>query len=103
MKELIETWEINQRMNELLLVGIPEPHLKNVSAFKGRNVGDQFGHIHNVRLMWLKAAKPELLDSQTKIEKEQSISRKLLFESLESSAVAITELLQEGFSTGRIK
>lgn len=103
MKELIETWEINQRMNELLLLGIPEPHLAHISTFKGRKVGDQFAHIHNVRLMWLKAAKPELLSAQQKIEKENPITRKLLFNSMENSAVAITELLKDGFSTGRIK
>lgn len=103
MKELIETWEINQRMNELLLLGIPEQHLKDISTYKGRNVGDQFAHIHNVRLMWLKAAKPELLSTQQKIEKENPITRKLLFTSMENSAVAIAELLKDGFSTGRIK
>jgi len=51
MKELIETWEINNRINLYLLEAIDEAYLKDVSASKGRNVGEQFAHIHNVRLM----------------------------------------------------
>lgn len=103
MKELIETWQINQRMNELLLVSIKEPELSDVAATKGRSVGQQFAHLHNVRLMWLKVAAPDLLATQEKIEKEQAITKKLLFDSLEKSAAAIAQLLQDGLEKGKIK
>ena len=39
-------------------------------------------HIHNVRLMWLKAADPGLLKGQNKIEKETKISKKILADEL---------------------
>src|SRR5690349_11797672 len=99
MERLIQTWTINQRMNELLVVDINDSLMKDVSANTGRNVGEQFAHIHNVRLMWLAVALPDLMNGQKKIDKEQTITKKLIFESLEKSADAITQLLKHGFET----
>ncbi len=103
MKELIETWEINNRINLYLLEAIDEAYLKDVSASKGRNVGEQFAHIHNVRLMWIKAALPELLLGQTKIEKDTKISKKVLSAELKKSSEAIVKLIEKGFEEGKIK
>lgn len=102
INQCIETWAIHHRINLYLLEAIPEEHLADVSASKGRKVGEQFAHLHNVRLMWLKAAAPELLDAQTKIEKE-GITKKLLAQELNNSAEAISKLLQNGFEQGKIK
>ena len=103
MKELIETWEINNRINLYLLEAIDEAYLKDVSASKGRNVGEQFAHIHNVLLMWIKAALPELLLGQTKIEKDTKISKKVLSAELKKSSEAIVKLIKKGFEEGKIK
>ena len=103
MKELIETWRINNRINLYLLDVIDEKNLTDLSASKGRNVGEQFAHIHNVRLMWLKASAPNLLEGQTKIEKETKITKKLLSTLLTKSAEAISTLLVKGFEEGKIK
>lgn len=103
MEHYLQTWMINQRMNELLVVDIDDAFMKDASIAKGRTVGKQLAHIHNVRLMWLNAALPELLNGQQKIEKEETVTKKLVFESLEKSAAAIAELLKHGFETGRIK
>ena len=75
MKELIETWKINNRINLYLLEAIDENHLEDVSASKGRNVREQFAHMHNVRLMWLKVSSPELFNEQIKIEKGNKLLR----------------------------
>jgi len=100
--ELIETWEIHNRINLYLLDAIHEAHLPDVSASKGRNVGEQFAHMHNVRLMWLKSASPELLVGQNKIDKEK-ISKKLLTSELNKSSKAIVSLLTTGLKEGKIK
>jgi uncharacterized damage-inducible protein DinB len=102
IKQIIETWEIHNRINLYLLDAVKEEYLSDISASKGRNVGEQFAHMHNVRLMWLKAADSELLESQNKIEKE-AISKKLLADELSNSATAIAALLQKGFEQGKIK
>jgi uncharacterized damage-inducible protein DinB len=103
MKDLIETWDIHNRINLYLLDAIDEKYLPDISASKGRTVGEQFAHIHNVRLMWLKAASPDLFATQTKIEKENKLTKKLLSAELEKSCPAISKLLVHGFETGKIK
>jgi uncharacterized damage-inducible protein DinB len=103
MTELIDTWNINNRINIYLLDAIDENYLDDLSASKGRNVGKQFAHIHNVRLMWLKAALPELIDTQTTIAKDTKITKKLLTAELDKSAEAITKLLTKGFADKKIK
>lgn len=102
IQQLIETWHIHNRINLYLLDAINESHLADISASKGRNAGEQFAHIHNVRLMWLKASAPELLYGLDKIEKG-AIGKKLLSTELTKSAEAIAALLQKGFETGKIK
>ena len=66
MKELIETFEIHNRINLYLLKEIDETWLNDAVASKGRNIGEQFAHMHNVRLMWFKAAAPDLLEGDRK-------------------------------------
>ncbi|HYJ38787.1 MAG TPA: DinB family protein [Chitinophagaceae bacterium] len=101
MNPLAETFHINNNINLYLLNAIPEEHLKDISSSKGRNVGEQFAHMHNVRLMWLQAADPELLKGLEKIDKEKGISKIPLMKSLEVSAKAIENLLEK--SDGKIK
>ncbi|MDQ3011800.1 MAG: DinB family protein [Acidobacteriota bacterium] len=105
--QLIETWQIHNRVHLYLLDSIkPEvlPEVLNaVSASKGRNVAEQFAHLHNVRLMWLKSAAPDLLAGLEKIEKEAVAGKQLLCASLEASGKAIETLLGKGFAEGKIK
>ncbi len=70
---------------------------------KGRNAGEQFAHIHNVRLMWLKAAAPQLLTDLQKLETVDAIKKDLLISNLEDSGKAIITLLDEAVSSGKIK
>ncbi len=102
MQQFIETWQIHNRINLYLLEGIDEAHLADVSASKGRNAGEQFAHMHNVRLMWFKVAAPEILESLPKIDKA-AITKKLLVDALTKSGEAMELLLQKGFETGKIK
>ena len=93
MNPLTETWLINHRINLYLLDSIAEEHLADTAAGgKGRTVGEQLAHLHNVRLMWLKATNPDLLEGLEKIEKVV-ITKALLQENLSKSADAIAKLL----------
>ena len=100
--QIIETWEIHNRINLYLLDAIKEEQLTDIAASKGRTVGEQFAHIHNVRLMWLKVADPDLFNAQLKIEKD-TITKKILKDELSKSAIAITLLLKKGLEQGKIK
>jgi len=83
--QFIETWQTHSRINLYLLDAIAAEALTGVSASKGRSVGEQFAHIHNVRLMWLQSAAPELLEGLAKIEKKEATDKALLRHSLEES------------------
>ena len=93
MKEaLLETWQIHNRINLYLLNAVAEEHLQDKAANKGRTVGEQFAHLHNVRLMWLQQAAPELLEGLAKLEKD-ALSKVLLADALTKSGTAINALL----------
>ena len=103
-QQLIETWEINNRINLYLLDAIEEENLADSLASKGRDVGKQFAHIHNVRLMWLKVSLPEELEKLAKIEKDQPIDKELFRNSLTRSGESITRLLEHAIADGdRVK
>lgn len=97
---LLETWEIHNRINLYLLDAVEPESLASLSASKGRTVGEQFAHVHNVRLMWLKSAAPDPLASLSKVEKEQAVDKKLLRKSLVESGAALRSLLDRSLSDG---
>ncbi|HZE63852.1 MAG TPA: DinB family protein [Pyrinomonadaceae bacterium] len=99
-KQFLETWDIHNRINLYLLDAIEPASLRNLSASKGRNVGEQFAHVHNVRLMWLKAAAPVQLKGLTKLEKENAVDKKQLRKSLSDSSAAIRSLLEQSLAHG---
>src|SRR2546430_17194603 len=100
-KQFLETWEIHNRVNLYLLDATEPAALGSLSASKGRTVGEQFAHIHNVRLMWLKSAATGLLAGLIKNEKQQALDKKLLRKALTDSGAAIPALLAEGPPHGR--
>ena len=103
-EDLLATWAIHNRINLYMLAAIPAEAMDDVSASRGRTVAEQFAHVHNVRLMWLKAAAPELLRDLVKIEKQEAADAALLKDALERSGTAIADLLRQSLSAGgRIK
>jgi uncharacterized damage-inducible protein DinB len=101
---ILETWNIHNRINIYLLDAVDESFLASVSASKGRTAGEQFAHVHNVRLMWLKSAAPDLLAGLNKVEKEQAHNKETLRSALDQSGKAIQTLLSKAFENGgRVK
>jgi uncharacterized damage-inducible protein DinB len=101
--QLLETWDIHNRINLYVLDAIGSEGLKAVSPAKGRTVGELFAHLHNVRLMWLKAAAPDLLKGLEKVEKTDAGTQELLRKSLVDSGKAIRSLVSQNIEGGKIK
>jgi uncharacterized damage-inducible protein DinB len=99
-QQLLETWQINNRINLYLLEAIPPEHMGDKMTSKGRSVGEQLAHIHNVRLMWLKASMPEALDGLAKIEKEQAGDQRIYAIGFSDSGNAIARLLEYSADNG---
>jgi uncharacterized damage-inducible protein DinB len=98
MEALLETWRINARINLYLLEAIPAEQLSTPLA-KGKSVLGGFTHVHNVRLMWLKAAAPALHEGQMKFEPGEGDAESLRSR-LSESADAIEKLLASADSPG---
>jgi uncharacterized damage-inducible protein DinB len=102
MNQIIDTWEINNRINLHLIDAIDEGNFADIAASKGRTVGEQLSHIHNVRLLWLNAAMPELMKKVKKIEKD-SITKQFIKEQFNESGKAISLMIDKGLIDGKIK
>jgi uncharacterized damage-inducible protein DinB len=101
---LIETWAIHNRINLYLLDALADESMGLTIGGKGRTVHDQFAHVHNVRLMWLKSAAPELLEGLEKLETKVVGPKSALRDGLVKSGLAIEELLRRAnASGGRVK
>ena len=99
--QILDTQRIHNRINLYVLdVIAPEALQGTPTGMKGRSVGEAFAHMHNVRLMWLQAAAPDLMPGLTKLEKTQATDKGLLQQSLTASGEAIEALLQRGMSAG---
>ena len=97
---LVESWTLHNRIHLYLLDAIAPESLGDTAASKGRTVGEQLAHIHNVRLMWLKASAPDLLAGLEKIEKGPEIDKARLKSALEASGEAVAELLERSIADG---
>jgi uncharacterized damage-inducible protein DinB len=102
-EQLLQTWQIHCRINLYVLEAIAPEVFSATPPVKGRSVGQMFAHIHNVRLMWLQAGAPELLEGLTKIEKNDPVDRAVLRSALTASGQAIEVLLKQGLAAGKIK
>ncbi len=96
---LVETWAIHNRVNLYLLDSIPDGALSAALA-KSRSVNELFAHIHNVRLMWLKPAAPELLEGLDKVDPKKPASKKQLREALVASGKAIETVFEQAAERG---
>jgi uncharacterized damage-inducible protein DinB len=102
-ESLLNAFETNERINQFLLDNLPgEAWRATPPEKKGRDIAGMVAHMHNVRVMWLKAAAkgsaiPEQLD-KAKVTPAQA--RK----SLAESSTALTTVLRAALhSDGRVK
>src|SRR5271166_4360403 len=100
---LLSAFDTNDRINQYLLDSLPaEAWRAEPPGNKGRDVAGVVAHMHNVRVMWLKATKgklkvPEQLDRFTVTPAQAK-------KALESSRAALRAVLQTALEgDGRIK
>jgi uncharacterized damage-inducible protein DinB len=99
---LLNAFDTNNRINQYLIENLPAEAWKAKPAEgKGRTIAAMVAHMHNVRVMWLKAAKaediPEPLDRATVTPSQAT---RALEESRKALAIVISQALE---GDGRIK
>ncbi len=99
--QVIATWQINHRVNMMLIDAIADEGMRSsLSSRGGRDVARQFGHMHNVRLMWLEVSAKELGKGLKKFDAKESPSKDALRKHMAASTGAIAKWLQQGVDNG---
>jgi uncharacterized damage-inducible protein DinB len=93
---LLETCAVNEKANQLLLSHIDDAAWRAAPPTgKGRSIGSMATHMHQVRLMWLKAA-DKSGKHPAKLDPVKS-TRPQVQASMEASAGAIHKFLEKAF------
>ena len=102
MSDLVDAWQRHARIQLYVLDAVDDAAF-DAPGPKGRTVGHQFSHIHDVRRMWLESAAPDLVPGVAKLGKAHTSDRATIRASLERSAAAIGELVARAELSGRVK
>jgi uncharacterized damage-inducible protein DinB len=99
---MIHAYGTNNRINVYLIQNLPdEAWSAKPPGGKGRTIASMMAHLHNVRLMWLKAAGAKELPA--KLDSE-AVTKKQAVQALETSWRALEDLLGPVLNgDGRIK
>jgi uncharacterized damage-inducible protein DinB len=98
---LLSAFDTNDRINQYLLDNLPaEAWRAEPPGNKGRDVAGIVAHMHNVRVMWLKAVKGKVPEQLDRFKVTPAQAKK----ALESSRAALREVLRSSLEgDGHIK
>ena len=99
---LLNAFDTNDRINQYMLENLPaESWRASPPDGKGRTIAAIVAHMHNVRVMWLKAAKATDIPDQLERDKVTSAQAS---KGLEQSRAALTNVIKAALdSDGRVK
>jgi uncharacterized damage-inducible protein DinB len=99
---LLHAFDTNDRINQYMLENLPAKAWRAApTEGKGRTMAATVAHMHNVRVMWLKAAKATDIPDQLERDKVTSAQAS---KGLEQSRAALTNVINAALeSDGRVK
>ena len=97
--DLVNSWELNQRVNLRLLTYLDDEWLDFRYAPRVRTIGKTLVHLHQVRLMWLGAE--DAGEMPDRIRSKTGYTTELLAEHLDQSAVAIGKMIERVVARGK--
>jgi uncharacterized damage-inducible protein DinB len=99
---LLNAFDTNNRINQYLIENLPPEAWKSKPPDgKGRTIADVVAHMHNVRVMWLKAAKAEDIPAQLD---RATVTPAQALRAFEASCQALSAVMSEALqSNGRIR
>jgi uncharacterized damage-inducible protein DinB len=103
LDDLVEAWQINNRVNLILIYELSEDALKaTLSTRGGRDVARQLAHMHNVRVSRAGgAAKAHKVNA---FEKGESPGKDQLCQAFEESGILIEHVIRQGWDNdGKVK
>lgn len=100
IKDLTETWEMNNNVTGYLLDNIETEWLSATLGGKGRSIGEQFVHVNNIRSFWINKVGKKM---DLKVDKKYALDKHELSKALGKSSSKMKETLTIIFSEERIK
>lgn len=99
---LLNAFEVNDRINHYLIENLPPAAwTAKPPEGKGRTVAAIVAHMHNVRVMWLKATKSEEIPAQLD---RSTVTPAQAVHALETSRHALSAIMRRALETdGRVK
>jgi uncharacterized damage-inducible protein DinB len=99
---LLNAFDTNNRINQYLIENLPpEAWTSKPPDGKGRTIAAIVAHMHNVRVMWLKAAKAEHIPAQID---RATVTPSQALRALESSTNALSVVMSRALETnGRVR
>ncbi|MEZ5013341.1 MAG: hypothetical protein R2794_03550 [Chitinophagales bacterium] len=96
VEELLETWRIHNAVNTSILKTLDKDALRaTLSKRGGRNVAQQFAHMHNVRCMLLEVQGKNWTEGVSSFEKGADPDAKALLNGLAASEIGMAGLLEK--------
>jgi uncharacterized damage-inducible protein DinB len=99
---LLNAFDTNDRINHFMIDNLPDAawRAKPLDG-KGRTIAAVVAHMHNVRVMWLKAAKSDEIPPQLD---RATVTPKQALHALEASRQALSAIISRALETdGRVK
>jgi len=97
INDILTTWDKHTEMNSLLMTAVKDDYLKDTTTSGGRNIADQFAHLHNVRMMWLSEltseSQVEGLDAE--IDNVESLKPDYIRDQLAKSNLVLRQVLSD--------
>jgi uncharacterized damage-inducible protein DinB len=99
---LLNAFNTNNRINQYLIDNLPPAAWKTKAPDgKGRTIAAMVAHMHNVRVMWLKAAKAEEIPAQLD---RATVTPSQALRALEASRQALSVVMSRALEgNGRVK
>lgn len=101
LEGLIDTWQAHNAINLKLLEGLPEGGLEAVSASGGMTVGQQFGHIHTVRIRWVEGSESKLTEVSRQFKRSEVLGLETLQTELTDSATIVETFVKNRSEKGK--
>jgi uncharacterized damage-inducible protein DinB len=96
-EQLLYAWRTNNEKNGLLLQNIGEEQLGLSLSAKGRNLGEQLAHLHNVRINWTEHVAKAIYEKSLLLSKDTTLTIPVLLTAFSSSAEKISALIHSSW------
>lgn len=98
--DLLHSWDLNHKVTLYLLDAIEPDWLPTKLGGRGRSIGEQFVHIHNIRSFWIGKVDRKV---DLKLEKKHARDKEQLNAALKRSSQEMRETLSNVFEQESIK